>query len=255
MTDRLSLTNALADANIERPNAERIATEIFEAIHDTVATKQDLQHAVSGLEERMLAGETSAGRASRTNMLMTVATAVIALATIAAVIVAGRQVTATYENVLYSRQLDAVATFSSAVDATLQSSGLLLKQIVVTVQNEAQGTSWAELRKEAVEERAGVDKAIEVFTAVFPLDQFAPLETMLKDAVSGNRELIDSLDGNQDYPHANYDSPQDAVKHFEQSYTRAARCVPQRLNILRACAFRAGRAVERQFAHDCEKSL
>lgn len=61
MTDRLSLTNALADANIERRKAERIATEIFDAIHDNVATKQDL-HAVESalrsdiqaLEQRML---------------------------------------------------------------------------------------------------------------------------------------------------------------------------------------------------------
>jgi hypothetical protein len=50
MTDRLSLTNALTDANIERQKAERIATEIFDAIHDNVATKQDLQHAVSDLQ-------------------------------------------------------------------------------------------------------------------------------------------------------------------------------------------------------------
>ena len=50
MTDRLSLTNALADANIERQKAERIATEIFDAIHDNVATKQDLQHAGSDLQ-------------------------------------------------------------------------------------------------------------------------------------------------------------------------------------------------------------
>ena len=50
MTDRLSLTNALADANIDRQKAERIATEIFDAIHDNVATKQDLQ----ALEQRML---------------------------------------------------------------------------------------------------------------------------------------------------------------------------------------------------------
>jgi hypothetical protein len=41
LTDRLSLTNALADANIDRKAAERIATEIFDAIHDNVATKQD----------------------------------------------------------------------------------------------------------------------------------------------------------------------------------------------------------------------
>jgi hypothetical protein len=43
MTDRLSLTNALADADIDRQKAERIATEIFDAIHDNVATKQDVE--------------------------------------------------------------------------------------------------------------------------------------------------------------------------------------------------------------------
>src|SRR5579875_3541867 len=42
MTDRLSLTNALADANIDRKAAERIATEIFDAIRENVATKADL---------------------------------------------------------------------------------------------------------------------------------------------------------------------------------------------------------------------
>ncbi len=42
MTDLLSLTNALADANIDRQKAERIATEIFDAIHDNVATKADI---------------------------------------------------------------------------------------------------------------------------------------------------------------------------------------------------------------------
>jgi hypothetical protein len=44
LTDRLSLTNALAEANIDRKAAERIATEIFDAIHDNVATKQDLEN-------------------------------------------------------------------------------------------------------------------------------------------------------------------------------------------------------------------
>jgi hypothetical protein len=43
MTDRLSLANALAEAKIDRPAAERIATEILNAIHDNVATKGDLQ--------------------------------------------------------------------------------------------------------------------------------------------------------------------------------------------------------------------
>jgi hypothetical protein len=61
MTDRLSLANALADAKIDRPAAERIATEIFDAIHDNVPTKSDLQAVrnelkadIAALEQRML---------------------------------------------------------------------------------------------------------------------------------------------------------------------------------------------------------
>lgn len=55
MTDRLSLTNALADANIDRQKAERIATEIFGAIHENVATKAD----VDGLGRRIDQVETA----------------------------------------------------------------------------------------------------------------------------------------------------------------------------------------------------
>ncbi len=55
MTDRLSLTNALADASIDRQKAERIATEIFDAIHDNVATKQDLQHTEAALKAEITA--------------------------------------------------------------------------------------------------------------------------------------------------------------------------------------------------------
>ena len=57
MTDRLSLANALADANIERQKAERIATEIFDAIHDNVATKQDLHAVETTLKADMQAAE------------------------------------------------------------------------------------------------------------------------------------------------------------------------------------------------------
>jgi hypothetical protein len=53
MTDRLSLANALAEAKIDRPAAERIATEIFEAIHDSVATKQDLERIEAALRADM----------------------------------------------------------------------------------------------------------------------------------------------------------------------------------------------------------
>jgi hypothetical protein len=48
-TDRLSLTNALEAAKIERSAAERIATEILDAIHNNVATKTDLRE----LEQRV----------------------------------------------------------------------------------------------------------------------------------------------------------------------------------------------------------
>jgi len=51
MTDRLSLANAPADANIPRPAAERIATEIFDAIHDNVATKADVAAVRAELRE------------------------------------------------------------------------------------------------------------------------------------------------------------------------------------------------------------
>jgi len=43
MTDRLTLTRALESSGMQSEAAERIATEIYDAIHDTVATKQDLR--------------------------------------------------------------------------------------------------------------------------------------------------------------------------------------------------------------------
>jgi hypothetical protein len=43
MSDPLALANALKDAGIERGKAERAASAIFDAIHDNVATKADVQ--------------------------------------------------------------------------------------------------------------------------------------------------------------------------------------------------------------------
>jgi hypothetical protein len=43
MVDRLTLAHVLEDANIERSAAERIATEIYDAITANVSTKSDLQ--------------------------------------------------------------------------------------------------------------------------------------------------------------------------------------------------------------------
>jgi hypothetical protein len=44
VTDRLTLAHALEEAKIERAAAEKIATEIYDAITANVATKSDLQH-------------------------------------------------------------------------------------------------------------------------------------------------------------------------------------------------------------------
>jgi hypothetical protein len=53
LTDRVSLSNVLADANFDRKAAERIAAEILHAIHENVATKADLQLLKSELETRI----------------------------------------------------------------------------------------------------------------------------------------------------------------------------------------------------------
>jgi hypothetical protein len=43
VSDRLALANAIEDAGIPRDKAERLASVIFDTIHDNVATKADLQ--------------------------------------------------------------------------------------------------------------------------------------------------------------------------------------------------------------------
>ena len=50
MSDRLTLTRAFEGAGIGSDAAERIATEIYDAIHDNVATKADLRE----LEQRII---------------------------------------------------------------------------------------------------------------------------------------------------------------------------------------------------------
>jgi hypothetical protein len=55
MSDRLALANAIEDAGIERGKAARIASVIFDAIHDNVATKADLVELKHDLTMRGLA--------------------------------------------------------------------------------------------------------------------------------------------------------------------------------------------------------
>jgi hypothetical protein len=49
MSDRLALANAIEDAGIERGKAERVASVIFDAIHDNVATRSDVQAEAAAL--------------------------------------------------------------------------------------------------------------------------------------------------------------------------------------------------------------
>jgi hypothetical protein len=50
MSDRLALANAIEDAGTERSKAERVASVIFGAIHDNVATKADIVPLASKVE-------------------------------------------------------------------------------------------------------------------------------------------------------------------------------------------------------------
>lgn len=55
MSDRLVLANAIEDAGIDRTKAERIATVIFDVIHENVATKADVQGAETRLNAQVAA--------------------------------------------------------------------------------------------------------------------------------------------------------------------------------------------------------
>ena len=69
MSDRLALANAIVDAGIERGKAERVASVIVDLIHDSVATKADMQaseaairgelRAEIGSVRALVAGETA----------------------------------------------------------------------------------------------------------------------------------------------------------------------------------------------------
>ena len=58
MTDRLTLARALEQGGIAREPAENIASTIFDAIHDNVATKTDLRELEQRLDLRFAAIET-----------------------------------------------------------------------------------------------------------------------------------------------------------------------------------------------------
>jgi hypothetical protein len=53
MSDRLALANAIEDAGIPRDKAQRVASVIFDAIHDNVATKADVQNGEARLNAQV----------------------------------------------------------------------------------------------------------------------------------------------------------------------------------------------------------
>jgi hypothetical protein len=53
MADRLTLTRAFEGAGLKSGDAERIATEIYDAIHDNVATKADVAAVRADLQQAM----------------------------------------------------------------------------------------------------------------------------------------------------------------------------------------------------------
>jgi hypothetical protein len=57
MSDRLTLTRAFEGAGMQSETAERIATEIYDAIHDNVATKADLTLLRADLEKTIASVE------------------------------------------------------------------------------------------------------------------------------------------------------------------------------------------------------
>ena len=57
MPDRLSLTRAFEGAGIQSELAERLTTEIYDAIHESVATKADLKADLAELEQNINAAK------------------------------------------------------------------------------------------------------------------------------------------------------------------------------------------------------
>ena len=55
MSDRVALANAIEDAGIARDKAQRVASVIFDAIHDKVATKADVQASEAALTSELQA--------------------------------------------------------------------------------------------------------------------------------------------------------------------------------------------------------
>lgn len=189
------------------------------------------------------------------SILTAAATAFAAIAAVFSAVAAFRQENATYESQLYNGQVDAVAKFAQAVDETRDNSHAWLQQIVAA-RNDAP-SSRADLRRRVVDQTTEIEKATGVFSLIFPLAEFRPLELNLKNVLTLDREFIDSLDQNRNVPHVKYDDPNQAAEIFTRRYNKTALCVRLELAILVECAKRRlgdGRAIRKDFAFDCANS-
>jgi hypothetical protein len=85
MTDRLTLTRAFEGAGIGSEAAERIATEIYDAIHDNVATKADLARVEAALKADIIAvrADLAAVRAELSHKIDTMVARLVAAVVVA----------------------------------------------------------------------------------------------------------------------------------------------------------------------------
>jgi hypothetical protein len=79
LTDRLTLTRAFEGAGIGSEAAERIATEIYDAIHANVATKADLERVEAALRADIAAVRIELAHKIDTMVARLVAAVVVAL--------------------------------------------------------------------------------------------------------------------------------------------------------------------------------
>jgi hypothetical protein len=89
MADRLTLTRALESSGMQSEAAERIATEIYDAIHDNVATKVDLERVETALKadlervETALKADISAVRTELAHKIDTMVNRIVAAVVVA----------------------------------------------------------------------------------------------------------------------------------------------------------------------------
>jgi 2-phosphoglycerate kinase len=80
MVDRLTLTRAFEEAGVKSDSAEKIATEIYDAIRENVATKADLRDLEQRLDARFASLDVRFARMEHQITRMTISLAVFVTA-------------------------------------------------------------------------------------------------------------------------------------------------------------------------------